>query len=621
MDLKDEIKSRYADYLRPAKKRGTYICPLCGNGSGRDGDGLTLWKGAKNPYTFKCFKCGVSGDVIYFYQQEHGCDFNSAVAALCEQFGIAVEKGRAERQNQPIEDRENSRLPLEEKPHDFTEYYRVCQQILQKDDNAMAYLQGRGISYETARKYGIGFDPIADPATAPGLIESGQRKHPCPRLIIPFDKSHYMGRSILPDSEKKYQKINSRNAEDDSTPPFNIQALYNPTGRPVFITEGAFDALSIIEAGGLAIAINSAGNRLKIIDALKKRKTSITLILCLDTDEAGKRGSEALERELDDIRVPYVVADICGKYKDANEALISERETFINTVTLTEKSARFPGIFTPTDAFASLEAEDDTYIDLPSFPSLARQLKLEAHDTVVLAGDTGVGKSSLSLNLVHDIQSKYPVIYFDLEMSKATVIKRLIAIHTGMDLDRIEGYKRDEGVKKEVIRALEEIASYREFQLLEDIYDITQIEFYIKQAVEEREEPTVIFIDTGLLVKLSGRSSSRYERFTQISEEIRRISRMYNIVVFVILQQNREGKQEQKSPANGSLKESGSWENDATKIMFLWNPTAGKKELRITKNRTGALFNISLDYFPNQQRYQEAKGIVDVSFRSSAKLI
>ena len=29
-----EIKSRFAEYLRPAKKRGTYICPLCGNGSG-----------------------------------------------------------------------------------------------------------------------------------------------------------------------------------------------------------------------------------------------------------------------------------------------------------------------------------------------------------------------------------------------------------------------------------------------------------------------------------------------------------------------------------------------------------------------------------------------------------
>ena len=616
LQAKEEIKRRYAEYLHPAKVKGTYVCPLCGNGTGRDGDGLTIWKGSTNPYTLKCFKCGASGDVIDFYQQEFSCDFNTAFTALCEQMGIVIEKGQTANKYISIhpssEEKKQDKSVDKNKAVDFTEYYNICQKILKQNEQALAYLQERGISYETACAYGIGFDPIADPANAPGMIEAGYRAHPCPRLIIPFDSAHYMGRSILPDTEKKYQKMNNRNGEDDSTPPFNLQALYNPAGRPVFITEGSFDALSIIEAGGLAIAINSAGNRLKIMDALKERKTTITLILCLDDDEAGQRGSEALEKDLKAIGVPYVLADICGQYKDANEALVADRSAFVKAVTLTEKNTKCPGIFTKTKASSLLKDNHSTYIELPSFPNLARQLKLKVHDTVIIAGDTGVGKSSFSLNILHDMQKQYQTMYFDLEMSEVMVVQRLVAIHTGMDLDQIERYDQDEEIREKVDCALEEIESLREFQLLENMYDIRQIETYIRQSVEGRTEPTVVFIDTGLLVKFPGKSTSRYERFTQVSEELRRISRMYNIIMFIVLQQNREGKKEdQKTPTNASLKESGSWENDATKIMFLWNnPATNKKELVVTKNRGGALCNATLDYIPSQQRYQEAKDIM-----------
>ena len=40
-DAKQEIRSRYAEYLQPAKKKNTYICPLCGNGTGSTGDGMS----------------------------------------------------------------------------------------------------------------------------------------------------------------------------------------------------------------------------------------------------------------------------------------------------------------------------------------------------------------------------------------------------------------------------------------------------------------------------------------------------------------------------------------------------------------------------------------------------
>ena len=144
-----------------------------------------------------------------------------------------------------------------------------------------------------------------------------------------------------------------------------------------------------------------------------------------------------------------------------------------------------------------------------------------------------------------------------------------------------------------------------------DVYDLKEIERQIQAVTKDRTEPTIVFIDTGLLVTTANKSASRYERFTQISEELRRISRLNNIVMFVLLQQNRAGKQdEKKEPTNSSLKESGSWENDATKIMFLWdNPETGRKEIAVTKNRSGKTGSIKLNYSPHTQTYSEVKDI------------
>ena len=115
-------------------------------------------------------------------------------------------------------------------------------------------------------------------------------------------------------------------------------------------------------------------------------------------------------------------------------------------------------------------------------------------------------------------------------------------------------------------------------------------------------------IDHSLLVTTK-ESYSRYERFTQISEDLRRISRLNNVIMFVLLQQNRDGKaDDKKRPSNSSLKESGSWENDATHIMFLWyNQQTKRKMLLLTKNRAGATGDFNLEYNSTTQIYREAK--------------
>ena len=588
-----EIKARYAEYLQPAKVKNTYICPLCGNGTGSTGDGMRI-----DPHgtgqQLKCFKCGFYGDIVDLYQQQHSCTAGEAFTALHNIFNITID---AEATRTPTEPRkveqyistttaENAPETATERP-DFAAYLNECYNH-RNDPAAVQYLSFRGISQDTSTAYKLGYDPRK------GL------------LIIPASRNYYAARFIAPDAPRRYD-----NPKGAKTELFNAQAIYNKDGRPVFIVEGAFDALSIIEAGGLATALNSTNNYKKVLDMVKKQATKNTLILCLDNDEAGKNAAAVLERGLQELKIAYATPDICGQHKDPNAALQANRAAFFEAVRTAEQKVRFPGLLTSERAIAILEEVDDNFLSMPRFPQLSEMVKIKTHDTVVIAADTGAGKSSLALNFLYELQDRYPAIYINLEMDEATIVQRLVAIHTGMELDQIEGYKHDPGTRSKVNDAIREIAKRREVQLLTDAYSIKEIEAHIKTATKGRTEPTIVFIDTGLLVNTENKAASRYERFTAISEELRRIARLNNIIMFVLLQQNRESKSnERTAPKNSSLKESGSWENDATKIMFLWdNPETGRKEIAVTKNRSGKTGSIKLNYSPRTQTYSEVKDI------------
>ena len=610
-DAKREIKSRYAEYLTPAKKRvngkPTYICPLpyCGNGSGKDGDGMAV-----DPHgdgtQLKCFKCGFYGDIIDLYRAEHQCDYGEAFRALCERFGIEVDKptewplnsAGSPQSDRTMQSNTKAPLPAENAPEgkieavedkqDYTTFYEHCNKQISGPE-AQAYLSLRGISKETAERYNLGYELYTR------------------ALIIPVSQSFFVRRFTDPNAKVRYV-----NAPDSQVELFNTKALQNDTGRPVFITEGAIDALSIIEAGGEAVALNSTSNTRKLLETLKTKSTRNTLILCLDNDAAGARATAELETGLKELNISYITADICGQHKDPNEALTADKSAFTGAIKAAESAAKPQpaGLLTLERAISILEAVDDHYLEMPGFPQLSEMAKIKTHDTIVIAADTGAGKSSLAINFLHELQDRYPAIYINLEMDEATIVQRLVAIHTGMELDQIEGYKHDPGTRSKVNDAIREIAKRREVQLLTDAYSIKEIEAHIKTATKGRTEPTIVFIDTGLLVNTENKAASRYERFTAISEELRRIARLNNIIMFVLLQQNRESKSnERTAPKNSSLKESGSWENDATKIMFLWdNPETGRKEIAVTKNRSGKTGSIIMNYAPRTQTYSEAQG-------------
>ena len=288
---------------------------------------------------------------------------------------------------------------------------------------------------------------------------------------------------------------------------------------------------------------------------------------------------------------------------------IREQGLYITSESFKTMEDALPGLLTYNAAVNIFETSNDKHINLKRFPEFSKTAKIGLHDSVVLAADTGGGKSSLAINIIDDLNDEMPVIYFNLEMDDITVMRRIVSIHSGLKLDKVEGYKKDKQTAREVNDVLREITGRKPLQVINDVYDLEDIKLVIKQAKQFRPkgEPAAVIIDHTLLVKTG--ETDRYKRFTKISEELRTFTKNNDIIMFVLLQQSREGKKDEtEPPKNSSLKESGSWENDSTHIVFLWwDPTEQKKKLIMTKNRVGKGGSFVLNYEAATQRYSEAR--------------
>ena len=299
--------------------------------------------------------------------------------------------------------------PLEDKA-DYTAYYQTCRQH-RNSENARKYLKSRGISDQTAATYWIGYDPDTN------------------FIIIPVTKSFYIARNVDPTSKFRYN-----NPKGASIELFNKRALYNEAGRPVFITEGAIDALSIIEAGGQAVALNSTSNVRKLLADLEAKRSSNTLILCLDNDDAGRRAMTDLTDGLKRLNIAYIEADITGKYKDPNEAFTSDRGAFIEAIGEAERKTSKPdntADYIRRGMGAEIIALSEQATRKTGFSNLDAEAGSIYAGLYVVGGVSSVGKTTFISQLADQLAEQgQHVLFFSMEQSRLEMVSKSIARQT-----------------------------------------------------------------------------------------------------------------------------------------------------------------------------------------------
>ena len=174
---------------------------------------------------------------------------------------------------------------------------------------AQAYLDARGIPLEVAKAYGLGFIRQNE------LLDG---KHLGARIVVPHTNPDnevvsVYSRATDPNSQVKHYHLKGRQKGM-----FNASSLREKDGL-LFVTEGAFDALSLIVKGYRAVAIFG-------LDGLRwEWVREREIVLALDTDSAGEKGVGELAKKAQQfgIKLRRLTAEELGGCKDANEALVN----------------------------------------------------------------------------------------------------------------------------------------------------------------------------------------------------------------------------------------------------------------------------------------------------------
>lgn len=243
-------------------------------------------------------------------------------------------------------------------------------------------------------------------------------------------------------------------------------------------------------------------------------------------------------------------------------------------------------------------------------------------DLLVIAARPGMGKTSLMLGFTLSAAlADYPVALFSLEMSAEQIVQRLISAETGIDQHRLRlGMIRDEEMHL-VTRAMGQLERTQIY--IDDTPGITPLEMRTKARRLHAERPLgLIVVDYLQLMHGGGRGmeSNRVQEISHISRSLKELARELNVPVIAASQLSRAVESRgDKHPMLSDLRESGSIEQDADCVMFIYrddyyNEGSDKKniaEVIVAKHRNGPTGAVELFFIKEQAKFADLAAVAD----------
>lgn len=223
---------------------------------------------------------------------------------------------------------------------------------------------------------------------------------------------------------------------------------------------------------------------------------------------------------------------------------------------------------------------------------------LQKSNLVILAARPGVGKTTLAMNIAQfaAVNNKKHVGFFSLEMSKEELVDRLLVNQADIDAWRLKTGKLDENDFTKLSNAMGVLAEAPIY--IDDTPALSILEMRTKARRLQVEQGLDLIIVDYLQLARSRNLENRVQEVSEISQGLKNLARELKVPVIALSQLSRGVESRNiKKPQLSDLRESGSIEQDADIVMFLWKEDDENNEnimLDIAKHRNGALHSIPL---------------------------
>ncbi|MFZ9504876.1 MAG: replicative DNA helicase [Cyclobacteriaceae bacterium] len=239
-------------------------------------------------------------------------------------------------------------------------------------------------------------------------------------------------------------------------------------------------------------------------------------------------------------------------------------------------------------------------------------------DLVIIAARPGMGKTAFVVSAMRNaaVDFKHPVAIFSLEMSSVQLVNRLISAEAELESEKLKKGNLEQFEWAQLIHKTDRLSSAPIF--IDDTPALSILELRAKcRRLKAEHNISLIIIDYLQLMK-GEPGGNREQEIASISRALKGIAKELDVPVIALSQLSRgvETRGGDKRPQLSDLRESGSIEQDADIVMFLYrpeyykitvdednNPTQGMAEVIVAKHRNGSLDTVKLKFIGKYTKF------------------
>jgi replicative DNA helicase len=270
------------------------------------------------------------------------------------------------------------------------------------------------------------------------------------------------------------------------------------------------------------------------------------------------------------------------------------------------------------DAVEQMARRGDEIYGVPTgFIDLDRLLKgMQASDLLIIAGRPAQGKSSFLMSVVKNAAQlgKKNVAVFSLEMSNEQLVQRLLSQEAGINSQRMRSGKLEQAEWDLFTQAIDVLGETKIY--LDDTPAISPTQMRAKcRRLHMEFGLDLVVVDYLQLMQGDTRNDNRVQEVSYISRSLKVLARELNVPVLAAAQLSRAVEQRaDKRPVLSDLRESGSLEQDADIVMFIYRPEFYEEdslkknvaEIMVSKHRNGPTGIVELVFRENLAKFENA---------------